>query len=135
MVEDRNVFPEGGERVFVEACHEAWRRRLGQLGQRARREGISFQNLINREFERLRVAFSRSKNASAIRAAVTDFWSRSGGSLVSLRDGWRDVLPLFSDQNWQKARDLALLALASYKPASKEEEEVLNEIVDEEGGE
>ena len=29
------------------------------------------------------------------------------------------------DENWKKAKDLALLALASYKPASKAEEAAL----------
>ncbi len=125
MIQGKDVFPESSERVFIEACHEAWRRRMGQLGERAGKEGISFHDLVSREFERLRVGFSRSKNAATIRAAVTDFWARSGGSLASLQGGWREVLALFDEQNWQKARDLALLALASYKPANREEERVL----------
>ncbi len=33
--------------------------------------------------------------------------------------------PLLDEMHWSKVRDLALLALASYKPASKEEEEAL----------
>jgi len=121
MVEDQDVFPKGPERIFVEACHEAWRRRMAQLGERAKREGISFNDLVNREFERWRVIFSRCKNAAAIRAAVIDFWSRGGASLSALQIGWREILPLFDTQDWQKARDLALLALASYRSGGNEE--------------
>ncbi|RME50117.1 MAG: CRISPR-associated protein Cas8a1/Csx13 [Deltaproteobacteria bacterium] len=115
MVQNEEVFPgERAERIFVEACHEAWQRRMGQLGERSRREGTGFSDLVGREFEKLRISFSRCKNAAAIRAAVTDFWSRGGGSLTSLQGRWPLVLELFDERNWQKARDLALLALASY---------------------
>jgi hypothetical protein len=33
-----------------------------------------------------------------------------------------------NEKNWQKGKDLVLLALASYKPATKEEEEALTPI-------
>lgn len=126
MVEDKETFPLSPERSFVLTCHEAWRRRLGQIGERARREGASFQDLANREFERQRVAFSRCKNSASLRAAVTDFWARGGGSLPPLQASWSDVIELLDEKNWQKAKDLALLALASYKPATKEEEVALS---------
>ncbi len=128
MLEDKEVFPDSPERTFVLACHEAWRRRLGQLGNRARREDASFHDLANREFERLRVAVSRCKNAASLREAVTNFWARSGGSLPSLQAGWRDVISLLEEKNWRKAKDLTLLALASYKPETKEEKEGLTHI-------
>lgn len=125
MTHNEKAFPEGPERTFVMACHEAWRRRLGQLGERARREGASFPDLTRREFERLRVGFSRCKNASSLRGAVSDFWSRAGSPLPPLQNNWTDALSLLDEKNWKKAKDLALLALASYKPASKEEEAAL----------
>jgi CRISPR-associated protein Cas8a1/Csx13 len=131
MVEDNEAFPDGPERIFVRACHETWRRRLGQLGDRARREGTPFGDLVSREFERLRVAFSRCKNAATLREAVTTFWARAGGPLPGLQAGWQKILPLLDD--WRKARDLVLLALASYQPASKDEAEAL-EVPDREGG-
>lgn len=115
------TFDNERERIFIRACHEAWRRRLGQLGERARREGASFPDLARREFERLRVGFTRCKNAASLRGAVTDFWARAGSALPDLTQGWEEVLPLLDDSNWRKARDLALLALASY-PSSSENE-------------
>jgi CRISPR-associated protein Cas8a1/Csx13 len=125
MVEDKSAFPEGPERTFVLACHEAWWRRMGQIGEKARREGSSFGDQISREFERLRVAFSRCKNAASLRGAVTDFWARGGGPLAALQDRWHDVLGLMDDRNWRKGKDLVLLALASYKPRTKEEKRAL----------
>jgi CRISPR-associated protein Cas8a1/Csx13 len=116
---------EERERTFIRACHEAWRRRMGQLGDRARREEASFTELVRREFERLRVGFARCKNAATLRETVTDFWARAGGPLPDLQTGWQEILPLLDEQNWRKAKDLALLALASYQPASPEEAEAL----------
>jgi CRISPR-associated protein Cas8a1/Csx13 len=112
---NESTLDEERERIFVRTCHEAWRRRMGQLGERARREGASFTDLVSREFERLSVAFARCKNATTLRETVTDFWARAGGPLSELAGGWKEILPLMDDRNWRKGRDLALLALASYQ--------------------
>lgn len=125
MTNDTGSFPEGPERTFVLACHEAWRRRMAQIGDKARRERSSFPDQVKREFTRLRTTFARCKNATTLREAVTDFWARAGSPLPPLQDGWSTVLPLMDDKNWRKAKDLALLALASYKPATKDEEKAL----------
>ncbi len=127
---------EEREQVFVRVCHEAWRRRLGQLGERARREGASFQALVTRECERLRAALARCKTATTLRETVTDFWARAGGPLPSLQAGWQGMLPLLGEQHWRTAKDLALLALASYQPASPEEAAALTtpEASDTHGG-
>jgi CRISPR-associated protein Cas8a1/Csx13 len=114
------------ERIFIQTCHEAWRRRLGQLGERSRREHISFTRLAGGEYERLRVALARCKNAATLRTALTDFWSRAG-SLPALQEGWATILPLLEEQQWRKARDLALLALASYQPSNADEQKALTE--------
>jgi CRISPR-associated protein Cas8a1/Csx13 len=108
-------FENERDRTFVRACHEAWRRRLGQLGERAKRESTPFDDLVSREFERLRVGFARCKNAATLRETVTSFWARAGGALPELAAGWEGVLPLLDERNWRKAKDLALLALASYQ--------------------
>jgi CRISPR-associated protein Cas8a1/Csx13 len=124
MVTDEATLPDSPERVFVGACHEAWRRRMAQIGDKARRENSNFTKQVQREFIRLRSAFSRSKNAVAIREVVTDFWVRGGPNSV-LQDRWADVLKLFTPENWKSARDLALLALASYKAATPVEQAAL----------
>lgn len=124
MVDDPHTFPDSPELVFVRACHTAWKARLGQIGTRATKEGANFGSIASREFERLRVTFSRCKNAASLREAVTDFWARAG-RIPELQDSWQQVLPLIGEQRWREGRDLALLALASYKPASKAEEEAL----------
>lgn len=114
------------ERIFIQTCHEAWRRRLGQLGERSRREHISFTRLAGGDYEKLRISLTRCKNATTLRATLTDFWSRAG-SLPSLQEGWGTILPLLEEEQWRKARDLALLALASYQPSNADEQKALTE--------
>lgn len=113
ILESSEASFSNAERIFVEACHEAWRRKLGMLGQRAKDEGASFEHLFEREFIKTRVSFSKCKNAQSLRETITAFWAQSGGSIPSLQSGWKDVLVLI-DRDWRAARDLALLSLASY---------------------
>jgi hypothetical protein len=42
--------------------------------------------------------------------------------LPELRDAWHEIIPLLDD--WRLAKDLALLALASYAPRDDKEESV-----------
>lgn len=121
MVTNEQAMPKDSpQTIFVAACHEAWKRRLGKIGERARSANLDFSRQVSKEFEKLRVTFSRAKNAATLRAAITDFWVRGGTGLGPLQgDGWRKILPLLDD--WSQARDLVLLALASYQPTTKEE--------------
>lgn len=111
----------GSERLFVQICHESWRRRMGKLGDRARRENTNFNALVNKESERLRTSLARSKNADTLRETVVDFWARSGTNQHLQGDGLTKLLPMFDEKNWRKTRDLTLLALISYQPATPDE--------------
>lgn len=103
--------------TIVRACHTAWRRRMGELSQRARDQGSNRNDLIDREYERLRVDFARCKSAATLRATLTDFWARAGRPIPELQHGWQKILPYLNEAHWQDARDLALLALVSYAAA------------------
>jgi CRISPR-associated protein Cas8a1/Csx13 len=120
MAKDTTILPDGPERTFVLACQEALRRRMGQ--KHGRPGGADWGT----EYEKVRVGIARCKNAATLRETVTDLWSRGGAlhkgerSILKAGDNWwQQVLPLFAESNWRKAKDLALLALASY-PGSKE---------------
>jgi len=122
MVDDSQTMPEGADRTFILACQEALRRYMGQKFGRA--GGADWGT----EFEKVRVSFARCKNAHTLRETMTDFWARGGalhqGDKSLLKSEglwWQQVLPLFNEKNWRRAKDLALLALASY-PGGKEED-------------
>lgn len=138
MVENAS-YPDDSEHVFISVCHESWRRRMGKLGERARRESLGdsgFRRLIRKEAEKLRTALAHSKNAETLRETVVDFWARAGANAALQGGGLIGLLPLFNEKNWRKTRDLALLALISYQPQTPEEEQALNTAAatDEEGG-
>ncbi len=114
VVQQPNAFDESAQTAIVEACQQAWRRRLGALAERANQSGERFEDLADRERERLRVALVHCKNADTLRATLVDFWARAGAPLPALQTGWQAVIPYIGADRWQLARDLALLALASY---------------------
>jgi CRISPR-associated protein Cas8a1/Csx13 len=118
MVNSQNSQLADAERIFVEACQEAWRRKLGMIGERARQENRDFNDLVRKEFLLKRLAFSKCKNAQSLREAVTSFWAEAGSPISSLQAGWKDVITLL-DSDWRAARDLVLLALASYSSPEK----------------
>ena len=124
MVEKANYETEN-ESLFIKVCHESWRRRLGKLGTRARTENTSFQNLARKEAEKLRTSYARCKNAETLRETVVDFWSRGGANELLQGDGLIQVLPLFSEKNWRKAKDLALLAWSAINRKRKKKKKHL----------
>jgi len=126
-------YDDKSEHLFIRVCHESWRRRLGKLGERATKENAIFKSLVKKEAERLRTSLARCKNADTLRETVVDFWSRAGANELLHGEGLTKLLPLFSEQNWKRTRDLALLALISYQPQSKEEEDALTVTTTEEG--
>lgn len=112
MIEsERTNWPMSEDRLFVEAIHSALRNRYGALAARARAKGERIP--FDREFERIRISLMRSKNAQTMRAELADLFAK-GGINKSLQQNWPQLLTLFTGPDWQKARDLALLALASY---------------------
>jgi len=114
VVRNASAFTDPGAKAIVEACHEAWRRRLGQLSKEAKRGRFEFGTLVERERERWRVALASCRNLAALRATLMDFWSRAGAPIPVLQQHWQEILPYLTEARWQEARDLALLALVSY---------------------
>lgn len=128
VLRDKSAFNDPGAEAIVRACHEAWRRRLGQLSEEAKRGRFQFERLVQRERERLRVALANSRNLASLRTTLTDFWARAGAPIPVLQQHWQDILPYFTETRWQEARDLALLALVSY--AGEENPENSNAVND-----
>ena len=98
------------DRLFVEACHEALSYTYGQLSSRTKDdEQIRFDK-VN---ERFRTRLVRCKNGNNLREFIMDFWARAG-RLPAVQANWEALIQLITN-DWKAARDLALLALVSYK--------------------
>ncbi|MEM3086920.1 MAG: type I-MYXAN CRISPR-associated Cas8a1/Cmx1 [Halobacteria archaeon] len=115
MVDSNEAFPQGPAKTFVRACQQALRNHMGR--RFARRQSADWDT----EFQKVRVSFARCKSPEALRETIADFWAR-GGPLDVLKDGWGEVMP-FLGERWREGRDLALLALASYKGQQKDSSE------------
>lgn len=116
------TYENENERIFIDVCHESWRRRMGKLGQRATNESTSFSNLANKEREKMRTSLARCKNAETLRETVIDYWSRAGSIKQLQGGGLAKILSLFNEDNWRKTKDLALLALISYQAPEESED-------------
>ena len=117
MISDTMMWDEAGERLVVQAVHEAISRRLGQIrgetdGESSKPLSQATKNRWERFREKLRLDLAGAKTEAQLRFALTDLFSRGGSNSV-LREHWAAVLPVIR-KDWQLARDLGLLALASY---------------------
>lgn len=113
-----NVWTSEADKQFVKAIHVAIRNRYGALADKSK---FGEKPNFEREFERMRTGLVRSKNVQTLRFELADIFTR-GGRNFELRANWQELLPLFAGRDWQRARDLALFALASY-PYSKQEDD------------
>jgi CRISPR-associated protein Cas8a1/Csx13 len=112
MINDPQMWDEEGEKLIVQAVHKAMSMRYAQIADENKGNSKAMSNRMERFREKLRLDLAGAKTASHVRFALTDLFSRGGNNSV-LREGWERVLPVLR-KDWQLARDLGLLALASY---------------------
>lgn len=113
---------EEAEADLVESVQEAIRMRLGAISETT---GAGNQAALFKRFEnertRIRLSLSQAKTHEQVRYALADLWSRAGTN-KALQERWKNVLPFLREQHWRTARDLALVALASYRGRDKSSE-------------
>lgn len=110
------------DRWFVKTCHEAIYCTYGRISKKTQDRG-ELAN-FDRENIRIRTGLTRCKNAETFREFITDFWSRSG-RLPTLQEHWDELMDLVMDpKQWRRGRDLALLALASYRGKEQDSKKV-----------
>lgn len=117
MISDSTMWDQEGESLVVQAVHEAIRQSLGRIrqdtdGQAAKHLSQATKKRWERFREKLRLDLAGAKTSSQLRFALSNLFSR-GGSNAVLQKAWKKVLPVIRS-DWQLARDLGLLALASY---------------------
>jgi CRISPR-associated protein Cas8a1/Csx13 len=117
MTNDATMWDDdGGAALVVKAVHEAIRQTLGRIREETDGQSGKLSQATKNRWERfrekLRLDLAGAKTSAHVRFALTDLFSR-GGSNAVLRQEWPKVLPVLQ-RDWQLARDLGLLALASY---------------------
>ena len=107
-------YDHSSEKTLVQAVHEAMRCRYGAIAAENKANPAARKNRSERFREKLRLDLVGAKTADQCRGAICELFGRAGNNRV-LRNYWEDLLPLLTNEKqWQKSRDLALLALASY---------------------
>jgi len=101
-----------GEKTIVNAIHKAMSMRFGQIATENYENSKAMQNRMERFREKLRLDLAGSRTESDVRFTLVNLFSRAGINSV-LQANWQSVLPIVR-QDWKLARDLGLLALASY---------------------
>lgn len=109
-----DVWDKPGQMAIVNAVHHALRGRYGQIASETANQKAAMQNRFRGEYDRWRLAFSGAKTADQFRHSICDLFSRVPAN-KELQQNWTEVLPWLDESGWQHARDLALLALASYQ--------------------
>ena len=123
MIADDKMWDEAGERIVVQAVHEALRGRYARIADENKTNPVAMRNRFGGEYDKWRLAFAGAKTPDQFRKALCDLFSRAGRNSV-LQKQWQEVLPMLRATNWQHARDLALLALCSYQGRKEEDAKV-----------
>jgi len=103
------------ERRLVSATHTALRRRFGAIADENSGNAAAFKNRCQSERDKWRLAFAGARTHEQVRHALADLWSRAGTVKELQGDGWQSLQMLLRPESWESARDLALIALASYQ--------------------
>ena len=106
---------EEAEKILIRSVHVAIRQRFGAIAEETDGDNARKKRWEN-ERERWRLAFAQAKTHEQVRGALADLWSRAGANR-ELKANWERVLPLLRADSWHTTRDLALVALASYRGA------------------
>ena len=109
-----NGWDDEGQKALVAGVHFALKCQFGKISSEFGTNKGGMQNKFQKEFEKWRIQFVSAKTADQFRFSICDLMSRARGN-TEIQEKWQTILPLLAGAEWQHGRDLALLALASYK--------------------
>lgn len=113
----QDAVKDADDQAIIRAFQEAWRYKLGALGERARSDKLDFPRLVEVERERTRNDILRTKTADMLASWFLRFCADAtkGGSLKSMREeGERIRKFIFNQRNFERFQSLCLFALVSY---------------------
>lgn len=114
------------DRAIIRAFHKAWEMTMGQLGERAKDQGLDFGHLVEVRQEKIRNEILRAKTPDTLAAWFLRFCAdASSGSAIKpfQEDAERLRIFMFNPRNFDRFQNLLLFALVSYssdKPDTKD---------------
>lgn len=121
MTNDDDLYDDTAEQAIIRCVHSALRVRYRLIYDANPDNENARRNRNTKEFERWRLAFSGSKTPDQFRSKFADLLSRAGPGNKAIQQAWGQILPYLRKDRWQQARDLSLLALASYESNSSKQ--------------
>lgn len=106
------------DRAVIDTFHAAWRARMAQLFERASRDGLNGERLVEVEQERLRNDLLRAKTAEELADRFLRLCAEAtrGRPLTVLRERQERVRPiLFQHKHLERLRSLLLFAMLTYE--------------------
>lgn len=113
----KQAVKDADDQAVIRAFQEAWRFKMGALGERARNEGLDFGRLMEVERERTRNDVLRTKTSEMLASWFMRFCADAtrGSSLATLRESSDSIRKfIFNPRNFQRFQNLCLFALVSY---------------------
>ena len=104
--------------AIINSFQEAWRWKMHSLYERARRDHLDADRLLEVEREKVRNSILRMKNSEMLAGWFLRFCAdaTNGGSLQSVRNESERVRKfIFSPRNFDRFQNLCLFALVSYE--------------------
>lgn len=113
----RESIKDADDQAIIRAFQEAWKFKMGSLGERARNDGLDFGRLVEVERERTRNDILRTKTSQMLASWFMRFCADAtrGSSLATLRENGEAIRKfIFSSRNFERFQNLCLFALVSY---------------------
>ncbi|NJK59320.1 MAG: type I-MYXAN CRISPR-associated Cas8a1/Cmx1 [Oscillatoriales cyanobacterium SM2_1_8] len=112
------------ERLLFEAVQGAFRAFLREQGAQAQKQGrpLDYGQVTDKAIYRLQRPSTKQQFSAALVEFLSRFRSREARGQGLQISGW-----IHSDRHWRQARDLALLAIATYQSKSKAAENQIGE--------
>lgn len=118
LIEMKDRISDEDDRAVIETFHAAWRSRMAQLFERANRDALNGERLVEVEQERLRNDLLRAKTAEELADRFLRLCAEAtrGRPLTALRERQDRVRPiLFQHKHLERLRSLLLFAMLTYE--------------------
>ena len=113
----KEAINDADDQAIIRAFHDAWRLTMRGLYDRAKRDGLNGDRLVEVERERTRNAILRAKKADALASWFLRFCADAtkGNSLSALCEDAEHIRRfIFNQRNFDRFQNLCLFALVSY---------------------